>query len=111
VKDPTPPCILSGIFAHDNWWHYGASLALGRLYAGRGDVQRADAYSAKPARRCLPYPSAELSPASRMSRGNICSFRKFSKKWGATQRLARLSPNSRNGERRRNRKLSLIDRT
>jgi len=30
-------------FAHDNWWHYGAALALGRLYAQEGDVRRADA--------------------------------------------------------------------
>ena len=30
-------------FAHDNWWHYGAALALGRLYAQKGDVRRADA--------------------------------------------------------------------
>jgi len=30
-------------FAHDNWWHYGAALALGRLYAQKGDVKRADA--------------------------------------------------------------------
>jgi tetratricopeptide (TPR) repeat protein len=30
-------------FAHDNWWHYGAALALGRLYTQEGDVKRADA--------------------------------------------------------------------
>jgi Flp pilus assembly protein TadD len=30
-------------FAHDNWWHYGAALALGRLYAQKGDVGQADA--------------------------------------------------------------------
>ncbi len=29
-------------FAHDNWWHYGAALALGRLYAEKGDVAKAD---------------------------------------------------------------------
>jgi Flp pilus assembly protein TadD len=29
-------------FAHDNWWHYGAALALGRLYAQKGDVDLAD---------------------------------------------------------------------
>lgn len=28
-------------FARKNWWHYGASLALGRLYAEKGDVERA----------------------------------------------------------------------
>jgi hypothetical protein len=47
-------------------------------------------------------PDAELSPASRTSRGNICSFRRFSKKWGETQKLARLSPKSRNGGGRGN---------
>ena len=30
-------------FAHDNWWHYGAALALGRLYAEKGDAIRAEA--------------------------------------------------------------------
>jgi len=30
-------------FAHDNWWHYGAALALGRLYAQKGDADLADA--------------------------------------------------------------------
>jgi tetratricopeptide (TPR) repeat protein len=30
-------------FAHDNWWHYGAAVALGRLYAQRGDTVRAEA--------------------------------------------------------------------
>ncbi|PYL65477.1 MAG: hypothetical protein DMF25_03445 [Verrucomicrobia bacterium] len=30
-------------FARHNWWHYGAALALGRLYAQQGDVRRADA--------------------------------------------------------------------
>jgi Flp pilus assembly protein TadD len=30
-------------FARDNWWHYGAALALGRLYAQKGDVDLADA--------------------------------------------------------------------
>jgi len=29
-------------FAHDNWWHYGAALALGRLYAEKGDADRAE---------------------------------------------------------------------
>ncbi len=32
-----------GEFAHENWWHYGASLALGRLYAEQGDAERAEA--------------------------------------------------------------------
>jgi tetratricopeptide (TPR) repeat protein len=30
-------------FAHDNWWHYGASLALGRLYAEKGQIAKANA--------------------------------------------------------------------
>jgi protein O-mannosyl-transferase len=30
-------------FAHDNWWHFGAALALGRLYAQKGDADLADA--------------------------------------------------------------------
>ncbi|MEO6872775.1 MAG: tetratricopeptide repeat protein [Chthoniobacterales bacterium] len=30
-------------FAHANWWHYGAAVALGRLYAQKGDVPRAEA--------------------------------------------------------------------
>jgi tetratricopeptide (TPR) repeat protein len=29
-------------FAYDNWWHYGAALALGRLYAEKGDALRAE---------------------------------------------------------------------
>jgi tetratricopeptide (TPR) repeat protein len=29
-------------FARDNWWHYGAALALGRLYAQKGDDPRAE---------------------------------------------------------------------
>ncbi|HEV8185102.1 MAG TPA: tetratricopeptide repeat protein, partial [Chthoniobacterales bacterium] len=31
-----------GAFAHKNWWHYGASVALGRLYAEKGDAERAE---------------------------------------------------------------------
>ncbi len=30
-------------FAQDNWWHFGASMALGRLYAGKGASDLADA--------------------------------------------------------------------
>ncbi len=30
-------------FARNNWWHYGAAIALGRLYAEKNDVARADA--------------------------------------------------------------------
>ena len=29
-------------FTRKNWWHYGASLALGRVYAEKGDIERAD---------------------------------------------------------------------
>jgi Flp pilus assembly protein TadD len=29
-------------FAHDHWWHYEANLALGRLYAQKGDIKRAE---------------------------------------------------------------------
>jgi tetratricopeptide (TPR) repeat protein len=30
-------------FARDHWWHYGAAVAVGRLYAETGDIARADA--------------------------------------------------------------------
>jgi tetratricopeptide (TPR) repeat protein len=30
-------------FVRENWWHYGASVALGRLYMQKGDIVRADA--------------------------------------------------------------------
>jgi Flp pilus assembly protein TadD len=30
-------------FARAKWWHYGAALALGRLYAQKGEVDLADA--------------------------------------------------------------------
>jgi protein O-mannosyl-transferase len=30
-------------FARDHWWHYGAAVALGRLYAERDDVSQAEA--------------------------------------------------------------------
>lgn len=29
-------------FAREHWWHYGAAVALGRLYAETGDIARAD---------------------------------------------------------------------
>jgi Flp pilus assembly protein TadD len=29
-------------FAHDNWWHYSSALALGRLYAQKDDIERAE---------------------------------------------------------------------
>jgi tetratricopeptide (TPR) repeat protein len=33
---------LAEDFARDNWWHYGVHLALGRLYAQKGDAVRAE---------------------------------------------------------------------
>ena len=30
-------------FVHENWWHYGAAIALGQLYAQKGDAFRAEA--------------------------------------------------------------------
>ena len=30
-------------FAREHWWHYGAAVAVGRLYAETGDISRADA--------------------------------------------------------------------
>ena len=30
-------------FMHENWWHYGAAIALGQLYAQKGDAFRAEA--------------------------------------------------------------------
>jgi len=43
TKGPDAAQRLVENFAQDNWWHYGAALALGRLYAQEGDVRRADA--------------------------------------------------------------------
>ncbi len=41
TKGPEPACRLVSDFARDHWWHYGAALALGRLYAEEGDAERA----------------------------------------------------------------------
>ena len=41
-KGPNAALLLVEEFQHSNWWHHGAALALGRLYAQRGDVTRAD---------------------------------------------------------------------
>ena len=38
---PTTALKLAAAFARDHWWHYSASLALGRLYAVEGDAERA----------------------------------------------------------------------
>ena len=43
TQGPDAALCLVENFARHNWWHYGASLALGRLYAQEGDVKRADA--------------------------------------------------------------------
>ncbi|MEP6937833.1 MAG: tetratricopeptide repeat protein [Chthoniobacterales bacterium] len=39
---PAAALLLIEDFAKKNWWHYGASLALGRLYAEEGDSERAE---------------------------------------------------------------------
>lgn len=41
-KGPEPALRVVEEFARHNWWHYGAALALGRLYAEQGDVPRAE---------------------------------------------------------------------
>jgi Flp pilus assembly protein TadD len=43
TEQPDAALRLVENFAHDNWWHHGAALALGRLYAQRGDTIRAEA--------------------------------------------------------------------
>jgi len=43
AKGPDAALQLVKEFAHDNWWHHGAALALGRLYAQKGDTERAEA--------------------------------------------------------------------
>lgn len=43
MKGPDAALPLVKSFASANWWHYGAALSLGRLYAQKGDVDRADA--------------------------------------------------------------------
>ena len=43
TKGPDAAIPLIDAFARDNWWHYGAAIALGRLYAEKGDVPRAEA--------------------------------------------------------------------
>jgi tetratricopeptide (TPR) repeat protein len=41
TKGPKAAFKLVADFSRDHWWHYGASLALGRLYAEAGDAERA----------------------------------------------------------------------
>ena len=42
TKGPDSAIPLVEAYARDNWWHYGAAIALGRLYAEKGDVPRAE---------------------------------------------------------------------
>ena len=42
VQEPGAALALVEEFAREHWWHYGAAVALGRLYAETGDVARAD---------------------------------------------------------------------
>jgi Flp pilus assembly protein TadD len=41
-KGPEAALHVMEDFARKNWWHYGAAVALGRLYAQKGDVPRAE---------------------------------------------------------------------
>jgi tetratricopeptide (TPR) repeat protein len=41
TKGPRAAFQLVADFSHDHWWHYGARLALGRLYAEAGDAEHA----------------------------------------------------------------------
>jgi protein O-mannosyl-transferase len=41
TKGPRAAFQLVADFSRDHWWHYGAALALGRLYAESGDAERA----------------------------------------------------------------------
>jgi Flp pilus assembly protein TadD len=43
TQGPDPAVRLVGAFADENWWHYGAAIALGRLYAEKGDSEKAEA--------------------------------------------------------------------
>lgn len=45
VRESKGPDAALGVvedFARKNWWHYGAAVGLGRLYAQKGDVPRAE---------------------------------------------------------------------
>ncbi|MDQ6623008.1 MAG: tetratricopeptide repeat protein [Verrucomicrobiota bacterium] len=41
VRGPDEALRLVADFARDNWWHYGATIALGQLLAEKGDVEAA----------------------------------------------------------------------
>lgn len=43
TRGPDAALQLVENFARANWWHYGAAVALGRLYAEKGDSARAEA--------------------------------------------------------------------
>ncbi|MBA2586362.1 MAG: tetratricopeptide repeat protein [Chthoniobacterales bacterium] len=43
TKGPRAALSLVETFARENWWHYGASLALGHLYAENGELAKAEA--------------------------------------------------------------------
>ncbi len=43
TQQPDTALRLVEDFARTNWWHYGAALARGRLYAEKGDADRAEA--------------------------------------------------------------------
>jgi protein O-mannosyl-transferase len=42
-NEPDRALRIVGDFARKHWWHYGASIALGRLYASKGDSVSAEA--------------------------------------------------------------------
>ena len=43
TQGPAPAIRLVSEFVHENWWHRGAAVALGRLYAEKGDSEKAEA--------------------------------------------------------------------
>lgn len=43
TEGPEAALSLVEDFVRENWWHYGAAVALGRLYAQKNDIARADA--------------------------------------------------------------------
>jgi protein O-mannosyl-transferase len=42
TQGPEAALPLVETFSREHWWHYGAAVALGRLYAEMGDIARAD---------------------------------------------------------------------
>ena len=113
TRGPEAALCLVEDFAHDNWWHYGAALALGRLYAQKNDANRAEERLAMPAGSMCMTPklcgdradaiasktdwktrcerNGDLSLASRTNRVNTFNLRKSSKEWGATMKRAPFS--------------------